>query len=207
VTDDPLKADFAIVFISGPYTNNDGGGYNKNDREAGGNGYVPISLQYGTYTAKNARAHSIAAGDPVVDPTVTNRSYNGKTVTASNTMDLNTVLTTKEIMGDKPVIVVLNLSRGIVLNELESKVDGILVRFSVREQPVLDIISGRYEPSGLLPMQIPANMSTVEKQYEDVPFDMECHKDTEGNRYDFAFGLNWKGVIKDARTATYGVNK
>lgn len=207
VTNDPSKADFALVFISGPYTNNDGGGYDKNDRKTGGNGYVPITLQYGTYTAVDAREHSIAAGDPVVDPTITNRSYKGKSVTASNTMDLNTVLTTKEIMGDKPVIVVVNVSRGMVFNEFEDKVDGILVRFSVGEQPVLDILSGKYEPSGLLPMQMPANMSTVEKQSEDVPFDMECHKDTEGNTYDFAFGLNWKGVINDTRTAKYNVNK
>ena len=51
---------------------------------------------------------------------------------------------------------------------------------------------------------MPANMSTVEKQKEDVPYDMECHKDTEGNVYDFGYGLNWKGVIKDARTTKYG---
>lgn len=203
VTDEPSKADFSIVFISGPYSNNDGGGYDKNDRKAGGNGYVPITLQYGTYTATDAREQSIAAGDLVIDPTITNRSYKGKTVTASNTMDLKTVLDTREMMGDKPVIVVVNAGRGMIFNEFESKVDGILVRFSVTEQPILDIISGKYEPSGLLPMQMPANMTTVEKQKEDVPFDMECHKDTEGNVYDFAYGLNWKGVIKDARTAKY----
>lgn len=205
VTEDPAKADFAIVFISGPYSNNDGGGYDKNDRKRGGNGYVPITLQYGTYTATDAREQSIAAGDPVVDPTITNRSYKGKSVTASNTMDLKTVLDTREMMGDKPVIVVVNLSRGMVFNEFESSVDGILVRFSVTEQPILDIISGKYEPSGLLPMQMPANMSTVERQKEDVPFDMEPHRDTEGNLYDFGYGLNWKGVINDARTAKYGI--
>lgn len=205
VTDDPAKADFAIVFISSPYSNNDGGGYDKNDRKAGGNGYVPISLQYGAYTAEDAREKSIAAGDPVVDPTITNRSYKDKAVTVSNTMDLKTVLDTKEMMGDKPVIVVANVSRGMIFNEFENKVDGILIRFSVGEQPILDIVSGKYEPSGLLPMQMPANMSTVEKQQEDVPFDMECHRDTEGNVYDFAYGLNWSGVIKDARTAKYGI--
>ena len=207
VTDDPDKADFAIVFISSPYSNNDGGGYDKNDRKAGGNGYIPITLQYGTYTADDAREHSIAAGDPVVDPTINDRSYKGKTVTASNTMDLRTVQNTREMMGDKPVIVVANISRGMVFNEFEDKVDGVLARFSVGEQAVLDIISGKYEPSGLLPMQMPANMSTVEKQFEDVPFDMECHKDTEGNVYDFAYGLNWKGIIQDARTAKYGIRK
>lgn len=205
VTEDPSKADFAIVFISSPYSNNDGGGYDRNDRKAGGNGYVPITLQYGTYTATDAREHSIAAGDPVVDPSITNRSYKNKTVTASNTMDLKTVLDTKEMMGDKPVIVVANVSRGMIFNEFEDKVDGILVRFSVSEQPVLDIISGKSEPSGLLPMQMPASMSAVEKQYEDVPFDMECHKDTEGNLYNFGYGLNWKGVINDARTQKYGL--
>lgn len=207
VTEDPGKADFAIVFISNPYTNNDGGGYDIEDRYAGGNGYVPITLQYGTYTAVDARIRSIAAGDPVIDPTITNRSYKGKTVTASNTMDLNTVLTTKKMMGNKPVIVVANITRGMIFNEFEGKVEAIIARFGVTEQPVLDVISGKYEPSGLLPMQMPANMSTVEKQFEDVPFDMECHQDTEGNKYDFGFGLNWSGVIKDARNAKYTSKK
>lgn len=35
-------------------------------------------------------------------------------------------------------------------------------------------------------------------------FDLACHVDSEGNTYDFGFGLNWSGVIRDARTAKYG---
>ena len=54
-------------------------------------------------------------------------------------------------------------------------------------------------------MQMPANMETVEAQYEDVPRDMECYVDADGNTYDFAFGLNWSGVIDDERVATYKV--
>lgn len=65
--------------------------------------------------------------------------------------------------------------------------------------------SGQVEPSGLLPIQMPANMETVEAQFEDVPRDMECHVDSDGNTYDFAFGLDWSGVIKDERTARYNV--
>jgi beta-glucosidase len=34
---------------------------------------------------------------------------------------------------------------------------------------------------------------------------MECYVDSNGNTYDFAFGLNWSGVIKDERTASYNV--
>ena len=52
---------------------------------------------------------------------------------------------------------------------------------------------------------MPANMETVESQLEDVPHDMQVHKDSEGNSYDFAFGLNWKGKIDDSRTKKYKV--
>lgn len=207
VTEKPEDADFAIVFISSPYSNNDGGGYDLDDRKNGGNGYVPISLQYNTYTANDAREHSLAAGDPVIDPAIKDRSYKGKTVNVSNASDLASVLNTKKQMGDKPVIVVANVARPMVFNEFESKVDGIVVRFGIGEQAVMDVISGAYEPTGLLPVQMPANMTTVEEQKEDVPFDMDCHVDSEGNVYDFGFGLNWTGVIKDARTQKYVTHK
>lgn len=164
---------------------------------------MPISLQYGTYTASEARTKSIAAGDQVIDPTIKDRTYKNKTVTAANTMDLRTILDTKDMMNGKPVIVSVMASKPMIFNEFEKQVDGIVLNFGVSSQAVLDIISGKTEPSGLLPVQMPANMETVEKQFEDVPFDMIPHKDSEGNVYDFAFGLNWKGVIKDARTEAY----
>lgn len=203
VTNFPEQADFAIVFVANPQTHADGGGYDIDDRQKGGNGYVPITLQYAPYTATEARENSIASGDPVIDPRITNRSYKGKTVTALNSDQLDVILRTRELMGEKPVVVVVNASRPMVFNEFESKVDAILVRFGVSEQAVFDIISGKNEPSGLLPVQMPANMGTVERQNEDMPFDMECHVDTEGHAYDFAYGLNWNGVIADKRTAAY----
>ena len=46
-------------------------------------------------------------------------------------------------------------------------------------------------------------MKTVEEQFEDVPRDMDCYKDADGNVYDFAFGMNWKGVINDSRVEKY----
>ena len=201
VTEDPSKADFAIVFVTSPQSLE--GGYDLNDRTNGSNGYVPISLQYGTYTATEARTKSIAAGDQVIDPTITDRTYKNKTVTVTNTMDLRTILDTKDMMKGKPVIVSVTASKPMIFNEFEKQVDGIVLNFGVSTQAVLDIISGKTEPSGLLPVQMPANMETVEKQFEDVPYDMIPHKDSEGNVYDFAYGLNWKGVIKDARTEVY----
>lgn len=207
VTDDPSRADFALVFVNSPHVNADGGGYSKENRTAGGNGYVPISLQYKPYMASEARLKSLAAGDPVVDPTITDRSYQGKSTTVSNSKDLNTILMTKEAMNGKPVVVVVNVTRPMVFNEFENQVDAILLRFGIGEQAVLDIVSGLYEPSGLLPLQMPADMVTVEKQMEDLPFDMECHVDSEGNVYNFGYGLNWNGVINDWRTQKYTIAK
>lgn len=66
---------------------------------------------------------------------------------------------------------------------------------------------GKAEPQGLLPMQQPRDMATVEAQKEDLPHDMQPYVDSEGHSYDFAYGMNWKGVIQDARTAKYAGNK
>ncbi|MBO7488068.1 MAG: glycoside hydrolase family 3 C-terminal domain-containing protein [Bacteroidales bacterium] len=197
-TDDPRKADFALVFIQAPGS---GSGYSREDAENGGNGYVPISLQYRPYTASTAREVSLAGGDPKEN--FTNRSYRGKTVTTDNVSDLELVISTKRQMGSRPVIVCMSVSKPVVMSEVEPYADAIVIGMGVQNQAVLDIVSGKTEPSGLLPMQMPANMETVEAQFEDVPRDMECYVDADGNRYDFAFGLNWKGVINDARVEKY----
>ena len=194
----PAEADFALVLIEEPYS---GPGYDVKDRENGGNGYVPISLQYRPYTAEYAREVSLAGGDPK-EP-FTNRSYRGKTVVTDNEDDLNCVLETRKLMGDKPVVVVISATRPFVPAEFEPAADAVLVHFGIQNQAVLDLVSGAAEPSGLLPMQLPADMRTVEEQHEDAPHDMRCHVDADGNTYDFAFGLNWKGVINDNRTRKY----
>ena len=194
----PAEADFAIVFVDAPAN---GTGYDPADVAKGGNGYMPISLQYNDYTATHAREVSLAGGDPL--ESFTNRSYKGKTVKTSNKDQLDLILKTRREMGSKPVIVQVDANRPMVMSEFEGVADAILFGFSVQKQAVLDILSGKAEPTGLLPMQLPADMQTVEEQLEDVTRDMRCHVDSEGNTYDFAFGMNWKGVINDARTEKY----
>lgn len=196
--DSAEDADAALVFISEPST---GPGYDVRDRDKGGNGYVPISLQYSEYKAEYAREVSLAGGDP--KESFTNRTYKGKTTKASNYSELELIINTKKAMGDKPVIAVVSMGRPMVMAEVEPYVDAIVVAFSVQNQAILDVVTGAYEPSGLLPMQLPKDMKTVELQKEDVPFDMDCYVDADGNTYDFAYGLNWSGVIKDARVEKY----
>ncbi len=82
------EADCAVIFINEPHKKADtrvkkkafgtyDKGYDVKDREEGGNGYVPISLQYEPYTARNARKSSIGKYDSMDQ---CDRSYFGKTV-------------------------------------------------------------------------------------------------------------------------------
>ena len=203
IVDDVEKAEIALVMIHSPYNFQQRSGFNEEDLKKGGNGYIPITLQYKEYTAVNAREKSIAWDDWHTEETKTNRSYKGKSAIAKNHEQLDVILETKKAMGNKPVIVGINSFNPTIVKEFESVVDGLLVHFGNQDQAFLDIISGEFEPSGLLPFQIPANMETVETSLEDVPFDVECHVDTEGNSYNFTFGMNWEGVINDERVKKY----
>ena len=179
------------------------------------NGYYPKTLQYGEYYADPKLVRSAPLG---VDPAEEeqwiaagekagmSRYYGGKSTIATNSDHLDLILDTARITDDLPVVVYVAADSAMVVNEFESKVSSILMGYGISDAAALEVISGKHEPSGLLPLQMPANMDTVETQLEDVPFDMNCHVDTQGNTYDFAFGLNWNGVINDGRTAKYAVS-
>lgn len=198
-TVNPKEADFAIVFIESPHSYLMG--YDPEDLKKGGNGYIPISLQYNDYTATNARETSIAGGDPFEE--FTNRSYKNKMAHTINKCDLELLEATRKAMGSKPVVLILMMSNPTVMSEIEPLADVILVGFDVQAQAYMDIISGNFEPSGLLPLQLPASMDAVEKHCEDKPRDIECYRDADNHVYDFAFGMNWQGVIDDERTRKY----
>ena len=192
-TADAAEADFAVVFIESPHSL--WMGYDMKD------GYIPISLQYKDYTATKARPVSIAGGDPFEESD--NRTYLGKTAHTINACDLTLLEQTRAAMGTKPVVVVLMMSNPTVMKEIEPLADAILIGFDVQAQAYMDIIAGHAEPSALLPLQLPESMDAVEEHCEDRPRDIRCYRDADGNVYDFAFGLNWKGVIDDDRVKRY----
>ena len=109
------------------------------------------------------------------------------------------MIETRKKMGDKPVIVVIRMHNPCILAEFEKYADAILIDFGVETGAVLTVISGGYEPSARLPIQLPKDMETIEKHCEDRPFDYEPYTDSCGNTYDFGFGLNWNGRIRDGR--------
>ena len=184
--------------------------------------WLPASLQYGEYTADNARRESLAG--TVTTETVNdgyygtksqdvkeNRSYAGNTVGRDkNYAQLELLQYLNGIKGGAKIVVMMSKASGpsvMVWSEVEPLADAILFYYGSTswffEESLLDIVSGKVEPSGLLPFQMPASMDAVEAQDEDVPRDLECYVDADGNTYDFTFGLNWSGKINDERVQKY----
>ena len=115
-----------------------------------------------------------------------------------------------------PVVAVIAAGAPMVMSEVEPLADAILYHFGQDGGEIgggvwfsadapWQIIDGEEEPYALLPFQMPASMDAVDANAEDIVRDVECYVDAAGNTYDFAFGLNWSGVINDARTAKYRV--
>lgn len=171
------------------------------------NGFIPRTLQYREYTAdtKTVRAETIALDpdeearwqkawqDKGEKAPGDSRYYGGKSAKVSNEDHLDLVLGIAETAKkfNVPVVTLIDVATPMVFSEFESKVDSILLTFSTSDAASIDVISGKVEPKGKLPVQMPANMATVEKQFEDVAKDMDCHVDTAGNKYDYGFGLGW----------------
>ena len=65
----------------------------------------------------------------------------------------------------------------MVMSEVEPYADAILVDFGVSQEAICELIQGHAEPTGLLPISLPANMDTVEAHAEDVPFDYEVYEE------------------------------
>ncbi|MCS7240443.1 MAG: glycoside hydrolase family 3 C-terminal domain-containing protein, partial [Candidatus Bipolaricaulota bacterium] len=86
-----------------------------------------------------------------------------------------------------PVILVLNFNRApvVLTPELVGKVDGIIATFDVLDNALLDVVFGRFNPTGKLPFQIPSSIESVEKQLPDVPLDLE------NPMFDYGFGLSY----------------
>lgn len=213
------KADLLIIPMNGPYVSSStDANYDEGADEEYGM-YTAPSLQYRSYTAAGARNPSIGGEVKMItfnDGYEMQTSYRKQNLSywnkasgdASSLGHLEKLESIKALGLDAPIVVVMkaNDSGAMCWHEVEPLADVIFYRYaSVSDEAAAKIIAGKAEPSALLVHQQPASMQAVEQEKEDVPRDLECYVDAAGNAYDFAFGLNWSGVIKDERVAAYSV--
>lgn len=91
----------------------------------------------------------------------------------------------REISQQKPTIVSLYLERAAVIPELSQEAAAILANFGASDKAVLDLIFGKFSPTGKLPIELPSSMEAVEKQKEDLPYD------SEAPLFPYGHGLNY----------------
>lgn len=77
------------------------------------------------------------------------------------------------ILARVPTIVVIHLERPAVIPEIAAQSVALLGEFGAADQAVLDVIFGRFPPTGKLPFELPSSMEAVRRQKEDAPYDSE----------------------------------
>ncbi|WP_378235095.1 glycoside hydrolase family 3 protein [Aquincola agrisoli] len=98
----------------------------------------------------------------------------------------------QQIQAAVPSILALNLTTGWVINSVEPGAAAVIGTYDVKAEALLDLIRGRFQPSGKLVMGIPANQAAVDANAGDVPSYAEsydyAYRNAVNDRYTFGFG-------------------
>jgi beta-glucosidase len=77
------------------------------------------------------------------------------------------------ILAQVPTVVDIYLDRPAVFPEIAAASSAVLANFGANDAALLDVIFGRFAPSGKLPFELPSSMEAVLRQNPDVPHDSE----------------------------------
>jgi beta-glucosidase len=77
----------------------------------------------------------------------------------------------RAIMAAVPTVVDLRLDRPAVVPELAAEGAALVASFGASDAVLLDLLFGRFVPSGKLPFELPSSMESVLRQHPDLPSD------------------------------------
>lgn len=113
-------------------------------------------------------------------------------------LDENTgvdVARVQEIEAAVPTILAINMVNPWVIEEIEPNAAAVVATFNVKADALVDVIRGRFNPTGRLPITVPADQDAVLDNASDVPgyaesFDY-AYPNAAGDEYIFGFGLSY----------------
>ncbi|MAU68808.1 MAG: beta-glucosidase [Gammaproteobacteria bacterium] len=86
---------------------------------------------------------------------------------------------------DKELIVVVDLNRPAILEDIKKLSSSLIGTFGVSDQIMFEGIFGEFSPTGKLPFEIPSSMESVLNQKEDVP------DDSLNPTYEMGYGISY----------------
>lgn len=90
-----------------------------------------------------------------------------------------------ELISTKPSVTVLKMDRVTVVPDINAVSKAVIADFDCQDEIVLELIFGKFNPSGKLPIEIPSSIEAVENQMEDMPYD------SKDPLYKFGHGLSY----------------
>jgi beta-glucosidase len=128
-------------------------------------------------------------------PTVFQRPQHDYNEVALGTNTGVDVAKVQAIEAARPTVLVVNVVNPWVINAVEPNAAAVVATFDVKGGALLDVLTGRYNPSGKLPLSIPADQAAVDNNAPDVPGYLEsfdyAYRNKVGDKYLFGFGLSY----------------
>jgi beta-glucosidase len=78
------------------------------------------------------------------------------------------------IAAQVPTIVDVFLDRPAILTEIAAGAAALVGSFGAADDALLDLVFGRFAPTGKLPFELPSSMDAVLRQLPDVPYDSDA---------------------------------
>jgi len=78
-----------------------------------------------------------------------------------------------DVLETVPTIVDIYLDRAAVIPDISAKSTALIANFGATDEVLLDVIFGRFNPTGKLPFELPRSMEAVRNQKEDLPYDSD----------------------------------
>jgi beta-glucosidase len=108
---------------------------------------------------------------------------------------INHVARILEIEKKVPTVLAINMTNPWLIDKIEPGAAAVLSTFGVKMEALVDVICGRFNPTGKLPFTIPANQEAIVHDKGDVPgYDEDpsyVYKNKNGDAYGFGFGLGY----------------
>ncbi len=106
------------------------------------------------------------------------------------TLPAEQVAKLQSLMKKRPTILAVQFERPLVIPELAAGSAALLATFGVTDEALLDVIFGKFTPTGKLPFEIPSSMEAVRNQLEDMPYD------SKDPLFRFGHGLGYRQVSR-----------